>query len=175
MRVFAAIEMPDEVKKRILDASKYFAFRDVTTVNGSALHITLQFFGEIEEKEVARITAAMDSLRTGKFEVTLHGIGFFKPERIRVVYVGVSVGADRITRLHNALLKGLNIKEEERFVPHATIARVRGMRDRRAFTELATEYEDFDFGTFSVDSITLKKSTLASDGPAYEELHKSEL
>ncbi len=175
MRVFAAIEIPEDVKKRILNASKYFALRDVTIVKEEALHITLQFFGEINERRVAEIKSALDSVKHGSFEVTLRGISFFKPERIRVVYVGVSTGAERITELHNLLLGRLNMQEEEKFVPHATIARVRGMRDRHAFLELASEYEDYDFGSFVADAVTLKSSTLSATGPAYEELYKSNL
>ena len=175
MRVFAAIEIPDSVKKKILDASKYFAFRDVTLVKENALHITLQFFGEIGQNDVNRIISALDSTKMPSFNVTVHGIGFFKPERIRVVYAGVSGGAGKISELHNLLIRKLNIRDEERFVPHVTIARVKGMRDRRAFTDLVSEYEDYDFGSFDVGSVTLKNSVLSSDGPFYSELHKSDI
>ncbi len=175
MRVFAAVEIPDEIKKRILEASKYFAFRDVTLVKENALHLTLQFFGEIDDMQVDEIKEAMRAIKPGAFKVTMHSIGFFRPERIRVVYVGVSEGMEKITGIHNELIHKLNVREEERFIPHATIARVRGMRDRRAFTELVSEYEDHDFGSFTVDSITLKSSTLSASGPAYEDLYKSEL
>ena len=175
MRVFAAVEIPGEIKRRILEASKYFAFREVTLVRETALHITLQFFGEIDENEVERVKEAMDSVKIGSFNVTLRGIGFFKPEHIRVIYAGVSEGSDRITEVHNKLISALRMREEERFVPHATIARVKGMRDRRAFAELVSEYEDHDFGSFTVDSIRLKSSVLSAGGPEYEELYKSEL
>ena len=175
MRVFAAIEIPDGIKEGILEASRYFALRDVTLVRKEALHITLQFFGEIEDKDVAVIKSAMDSIKTGGFEVTVQGISYFKPERIRVVYAGITQGADKITGIHNRLAESMKIHDEERFLPHVTIARVRGMKDRRAFVELATEYEEHNFGTFAVDSLVLKKSTLTSGGPVYELLHESKL
>ena len=175
MRVFAAIYIPDEIKANILEASKYFALRGVTLVKRDALHITMHFFGEIEEKDVARIKSAMDGIRTGSFGVTVQGISFFKPEHIRVVYAGITQGAENVTEVHNRLVDSLKIHDEERFVPHITIARVRGIKDRRAFLELASEYEEYDFGSFTVDSLVLKKSTLTGEGPVYEELYKSEL
>lgn len=175
MRVFAAICIPEGTKKKLLEASRYFSFRGVTLVKTDALHITLHFFGEIDEKKVGMVKDAMDSIETGSFRVTLHGIGFFRPERIRIAYAGISDGADKVIGLRNALLHKLRIHDEERFVPHATIARVRGMRDRKAFLELATEYEDYDFGSFTVDSVSLMNSRLSAEGPRYEELYKCEL
>ena len=175
MRVFAAIRIPEGTKKDLLEVSRYFSFRGVTLVKMDALHITLHFFGEIEGKKVDMVKDAMDSVKTGSFRVALHGIGLFKPERIRIVYAGVSDGADKVIDLRNALLHKLKIRDEERFVPHATIARVRGMRDKKAFIELATEYEDYDFGSFTVDSVSLMNSRLSAEGPRYEELYKSEL
>ena len=49
------------------------------------------------------------------------------------------------------------------------------MQDRKAFLEIVSEYEDYDFGSFEVGSIVLKTSTLTPNGSVYEELHKSEL
>ncbi len=175
MRVFAAIEIPREVKARMLDASRYLAFKEVTLVREEALHLTLLFFGEVSEARVREIEAAMDSIGGGGFGVTLHGIGFFKPERIRVVYAGVAAGAERLASMHDYLARRLGVGSGERFVPHATMARVRGLRERAAFMEVAREYEDCDFGSFQADSITLVRSELGYGAPVYEELYKSKL
>ncbi|MCL5419836.1 MAG: RNA 2',3'-cyclic phosphodiesterase [Candidatus Marsarchaeota archaeon] len=175
MRAFAAIDIPDAVKDRIIDASRYFSFRGVTLVKREALHITLGFFGEVGERMAAEIAKAMDGIHCSSFEARVHGISYFKPRRIRVIYAGISDGAGRITEVHDALLGKLGIGDPERFVPHATIGRIRGMQDRKAFLEIASEYEDYDFGSFEVGSIVLKTSTLTPNGSVYEELHKSEL
>jgi 2'-5' RNA ligase len=57
MRVFLAMELPGAIKEYLLTITKTMSQRipGVKWVKAEGLHVTLKFFGEIEEKKVEEI------------------------------------------------------------------------------------------------------------------------
>jgi 2'-5' RNA ligase len=94
---------------------------------------------------------------------------------MRVVWVGVERGAEELRtlayRIEDAMMN-LKFKRERRFVPHATIARVKRIDPalKRKLVEKLTEFEGEEFGEMEVTHFSLKKSTLTQAGPIYEDL-----
>jgi 2'-5' RNA ligase len=174
MRVFAAIEIPEDIKARILEFEEEIKPEGVTPVRGDAVHITLQFFGEIDEHKVEQIKSVMNGIKTGRFEVSLQGVSSFTPKIMRVIYIPVLSGAEKVSAIHKALAEGTGMVGDEKFVPHATVARVK-RRPGAGLMDAIGRYSSIRFGSFDADSIVLKKSTLKEEGPVYEELYKSEL
>ncbi len=102
-------------------------------VSPSHLHLTLQFLGDITARQVedaaeaARIAAAS----AAPFVVTFAGFGAFpSPAAPRVIWVGVTHGAERLTALAESLAAALRDRrfslDSRPFSPHLTLARTRG-------------------------------------------------
>ena len=179
LRVFIAIDVEDPVLLSRLERIKEaivatgVPMKPVETQN---LHLTLRFIGEIPRYRVDEIIEqVLKPLRRQRFTMTLRGLGAFpSPSRPRVVWVGVSEGAEALESIHGEIEKGLRDlgfqPARERFVPHITLARIRGSRNLHALVRLITEYSDYEFGSMTVTRIRLKKSTLTRRGPIYETL-----
>lgn len=180
MRAFIAIEVPDSVKERVLSVSKDLTVSGIVPVKKEALHITLQFLGEISEgEEVERAKLAMSAVRVSPFEASLSGISYFSPNFIKIIFAEVVSGKGSMQTMYRQLrnsliLAGLRAENEE-FVPHLTMARVKRAPDRDALLNFINRNAATDFGSFSVGSFVLKKSTLTPEGPVYEELHEQKL
>jgi 2'-5' RNA ligase len=65
-------------------------------------------------------------------------------------------------------MKGLFSSEKS--VSHLTLARVRSQNYREEIRKFLEKYKPVIIGSMRVDSIKLKKSTVTSKGPVYEDL-----
>jgi 2'-5' RNA ligase len=61
-------------------------------------------------------------------------------------------------------------KENRAFRPHITLARAKNTRIESALVAGAAEYQDHNFGSFTVDRVFLFSSTLKPSGAVYEKL-----
>ncbi len=179
LRIFIAVDVEDPLLlsrlERVKDAlvATGAPMKPVETGN---LHITLRFIGEVPRglaEDIAR--TVLEKLEFREFEVELKGLGAFpSPARPRVVWVGVGEGSEELARLHREIEEGLRRlgipPEREEFVPHVTLARLKGSRNIHAVARLIQEYEDYVFGRMKVQAVRLKKSTLTPRGPIYETL-----
>ena len=64
MRVFLALELPGTIKEYLLTVTKTMSQKvsGVKWVKAEGLHVTLKFFGEIEEKKVQEIGEALQGI-----------------------------------------------------------------------------------------------------------------
>ncbi len=142
----------------------------IKTVEVENLHLTLRFLGELPQPAVKRIMDGLNSLSFKPFRIEFKGLGVFPSlSYVRVVWVGVGEGVDKLEDLHNqvnGILKRLGFGVEE-FSPHLTIARVKAIRNKPGLVKLLDEYRDVSFGYMDVASVRVKKSTLTSKGPIY--------
>ncbi|MBN1159859.1 MAG: RNA 2',3'-cyclic phosphodiesterase [Candidatus Diapherotrites archaeon] len=178
-RCFIAVEIPESIRRKLFKVGKDL----VNAIDGKAkavelqnIHVTLHFLGEMNALEIRRIRHAMDKMDfAGNFEVRMKGIGFFPSEnRVSVIWGGIDKGAKNLETLYNnlAMRAGFN---KERFVPHATLARVKYLNNKDKFIEIAKKFENEDFGTFKVKEVILYKSTLTQEGPVYKRLYSTKL
>ncbi|CAB49026.1 RNA 2',3'-cyclic phosphodiesterase [Pyrococcus abyssi] len=182
MRAFIAIDVSEEVRDSLIKAQEFIGTRDakIKFVERENLHITLKFLGEIDEataQEIKEILAEI-AKRHKKHEVRVKGIGVFpNPNYIRVIWAGVENDEEirKIAEEIDKALSKLGFKREEKFIPHVTIGRVKFVKDKLGLAEKLRELSNEDFGTFRVEAIELKKSTLTPKGPIYETLARFEL
>lgn len=143
------------------------------------LHLTLKFLGEITEAQVSRATeAAHEAAQSAApFAITLEGLGAFpSPRRPRVVWVGVSGGADRLIALAGALDAAMQRRKFPRearpFEPHLTVARVRAAGPPPDITESLAGVGRPLIGTQRVEALVVMESVLGPSGPKYREVAK---
>jgi len=186
MRLFIAIDLPQEIKEKAqkVEQEMQKLHGSFTFVKPDAMHITLNFIGEVDKDLADKAKAALSSVSFTPFKVHLEGLSYFSPSFIRVVYASIKEGSAEAKTLFETVGEALTANsvpyehggsEAERFVPHFTLARVKYIKEKKPLLDFINAYSDFDFGSFTVRSITLKQSTLSEAGPVYSDLYKVEV
>ena len=182
-RLFIAVPVADDVRRAVgrlmedvagapIDERAYGQPRWVR-VDG--LHLTLRFLGATPDGRQSERAAALRAAADGAsaFTVTLEGGGAFpNPTHPRVLWVGISEGAERLASLTERLsgqLAGLGWPPEDRpFKPHLTLARtdgVPGAGDRAGrLIELAASLH----ASWLADRLVLYRSVLGRGPARYE-------
>jgi len=166
VRCFIAIDFPLDRRAREL-LEELGGIRGTKCVN--ALHMTLNFLGDVDDTERARY--AMEGLREhNRFRAELRGVGAFPNERnARVVWLGVEDDGTSAAMAEElcAVLKNC----DRPFMPHVTLARVRPDNDRAGMREFINDHRSESVGSYEVDRVCLKRSDLTPAGPVYEDLY----
>lgn len=175
IRAFIALPVPAAVREVLAgfgDDIPPGAGR-IKWVATDAMHLTLQFLGEIEVAQVEPVEAALRTAAagTGPYRTALADVGGFPDlERPGVVWVGLSEGADETVRLKKAVdtsLIPLGFEPEHRqFHPHLTVARVKEAGRRGLLAESAASWVVPREG-WTTDSVHLYRSDLRPSGPVY--------
>ncbi len=173
MRLFVAVDLKDDLREEIEKVLRIFReFRGIKPVEKENLHITLMFLGEVPDRKVDMVKEKLRGIKLEPFKIRLKGLGNFN---YRVFWIGVLEGKDLLSILAKEVensLKKIGFKRDKEFVAHATVARVKRLNpnDRIKLEKSLESFKDYDFGEMIVDCFKLKKSTLTSKGPIYEDL-----
>lgn len=178
VRSFVAVELEDEIRRRLIAAQNAIpsAGAKLKLVEPQNIHLTMKFLGEVPEEKIGEIDESLKEAASGfqKFPARVKGIGVFPGlSYIKVMWAGVSEGREQIIELQkkvDAALQPLGFRLDKRFHPHATIARVKFVKDKGKLVEFIKERADEDFGEMEVQGLTLKQSTLTPKGPIYSTL-----
>jgi 2'-5' RNA ligase len=158
MRCFLAVDIPEELKDRIVLFQRTLLYPGLKKVSRENLHVTMKFLGDVNEKE---ILSRLEGMNVKRFCTKTTGTGFFpKQDFVRVIWLGLEDnGFSEIVR---EIETRLNLAKED-FVPHVTIARARkSLRNPRL---------DFNPNMgMEVSKIALYSSVLTPDGPIYQKL-----
>ena len=188
IRSFVAIELPEEVKNRLVRLRgglerKEHAF--VKWVEPGGIHLTLKFLGNISPELVTEITRAIKESSEGisPFRLELSGLGAFPNlKQPRVVWVGIYGEVDKLLRLqHNvdsALISLGFAKEERPFTPHLTLARIKQgapFTQLKNFGELVMSSNFEREYSFEVKTVDLMRSQLTPKGAIYTRISVVEL
>ena len=165
----AVLDKIVQVQRELLSADP-----SIKLVERKNIHLTIYFLGEVHPTTLKEIEKILAKIKHPPFYMKLEGIGAFpSTSNPRVIWIGVTRGADEITLLYKQIMAGLRklgFKPDPRgFSPHVTIARVKS-KDRGKIARLLMSSRPIDFGINPVDSVKLKKSTLTPKGPIYEDL-----
>lgn len=180
IRLFVAIEIEDvETWRRILDFRNSLASCSINggikPVEDENIHLTLRFIGEVPDNYVGRIIEYLRVVENfKKFSITVQGVGAFPSvARPRVLWVGITSGVDILRRIRSSFegqLKSLVGEDGEEFVPHITVARIKGRYKAECLSENLRRYEATTFGVSPVTQVKLKRSQLTPKGPIYTDI-----
>lgn len=183
-RIFVAVEVAPHIKKALAGLRDRLgtASRMLRWVPPDNLHLTLRFLGEITAAQTARVAeAARQAARAaGPFEITLAGLGAFpSPRRPRVVWVGITEGADRLSALARAMEEEIAHRKFPReprpFHPHLTVARVRAGGPPPDLTGDLASAGVSVIGTQEVAALVVVESFLHPSGSEYREVAQAPL
>ena len=166
-RLFVATELTDSVKDVL--SRLQTGLKGAKWVSRENLHLTIRFLGEVSENEVEDIDAALRKVRCKPFSLEFHGLGVFSSgERVRSLWIGISSKVDIVylkKRVDGTLFRVGVRPDVRRYVPHVTLARLRGRQQT-----LAHYFENVDPQTkvaIDVKALTLFSSYLRRNGAVY--------
>ena len=179
IRSFLAIELPSTITAGIgrvqYDLKQSHA--DVRWVEPNRIHLTLKFFGDIEEEACDGIMDAVGEAVTDvrPFTLTIKGLGGFpRWKNPRVLWLGVEDGNGVLKPLYGAIEQYLGEigypREEREFKPHLTLGRVRSPKGKPELLKRMEGFLHVELGEFRVERLVLFKSDLRPTGPMYTEL-----
>jgi 2'-5' RNA ligase len=188
MRAFIAVDLSEEIRRRIAEIQEEFARLGlqgtVKFVDPTQAHQTVKFLGNVPDDDVERITNALAGIRQNPFDIELRGVGFFpaasleKARSIRVIWIGLKEGEEQLRALQEVVeeeMHALGFPREQRFNAHVTLCRVkrpfRSKGELRRVLDTIGELRDVAVGTMHVEELKLKKSTLTPKGPIYEDVY----
>jgi len=139
------------------------------------IHFTLRFLGDTSLARIDEIESCLSKIKIEPFEIMVYGVGAFPTKRRpRVIWIGATQNADHISNLKmeiDSYLEELGYRaEKKKFTPHATIARIRYIKDAEKLAKNLDGLANQPIGSMSVSKFNMKKSTLTSSGPIYETL-----
>ena len=181
IRSFLAIELPEPILRKIeeVEADLKSARADVRWVNPEKIHLTLKFFGNIEESRIDSIFKSIEEpvRNTLQFSLKVQGVGAFPSMKSpRVIWMGLVNGSQILTSLQKEIeteLEKVGFQAEDRpFRPHLTLGRVKSSRGKDDLVGRMEKHKEGEFGDFQVDLVILFKSDLKPSGPIYTALRE---
>ena len=172
MRLFIAIELPDDLK-RLLGRlrSDIPGARWVPT---EQIHLTMAFLGEVEESTQERLKGELARIYVPAFQLRFTGIGCFpNPRRPRVVWIGLEPEAlltELAARVREAVLTCGIPQEERPFSPHITLARLK-VPSFREIGVLIEQHQKQKLPPFQVREFKLFESRLTPQGAIHTPLN----
>jgi 2'-5' RNA ligase len=170
MRLFIAIDLPDEVKDALTRLRADIS--GAAWVRRDGYHLTLKFLGDgIDSSRLQEITATLAAIDAAPFEFTLRGVGRFPPRgSARVLWVGVSAPPALATlqqHVESAMASVGFPPEARAFSAHITLARLKSdqRREVEAFLE---RHRAFQIGAIPAARFHLVESTLTPQGASYQ-------
>ena len=176
MREFLAIEIENHLKdniQKIQDTIKDTNSCKINYVKTENIHLTLKFFGEINERKEKQIIKIVEKTINDykHYTIKLAKIGAFPNiKRPRVIWTGIkdkhNVTINLIKELDNEFNK-IGFKKERDYVPHITIGRVKEIHNKELLNETLKELKNEYVGKLEIKSLSLKESQLTPNGPIY--------
>ena len=169
-RLFVAIRPPEPVRDLLIDAMADSP--ELRWVGDEQLHLTLRFVGEVERPIANDLAAALEPIRSDRFDLRISGVGRFDQRRGGALWAGVepkppvAALAAKIERICQSV--GLE-PERRAFHPHITLARWKG-RSNRAVDVFIERHGGLSSEPFTLDRFILFESHLSRHGPHYEEI-----
>lgn len=166
MRCFLAVPIPVPVQSEIANLQKWLAplsqYGKIKWVQPHNLHLTLKFYGEIQESSLSQLCEAVQvALEShSSFQIQFSGLGAFPNfSNAKVLWVGTKIGAKNLLTCAYAI-ENLSesvgfAKSEHEFKPHLTIARLPFLKDKRKLQEISQPFINKEFPPFNAEKLSL--------------------
>lgn len=169
IRLFAAIAVPEHIGEPL--ARRQQGLPGARWRPLEALHITLRFFGEVDERAADDLTAELARAHVPPFELSLEGVGAFgEGHQLRAVWAGVAASGplDILAGRCEAAARRAGLPPEGRaYRPHVTLAYLRRPEPARVGAWI-TRHNLLQSPPFRVDRFGLYSSHLGGEGASYQ-------
>src|SRR5262245_44462626 len=176
IRTFVAVDVGSAIRDQLVTLQDELRAldEDVKWVEPENLHLTVKFLGDVDETDLYAVCkmAARAVEDVPVFSMDLHGVGAFPSVgRPRVIWAGVTQGAEEVTLIHDRLDELFGAegypREDRHFTPHLTLGRVRHQKRTPTLGNALNELARWEGGVTTVEEILVMSSQLSSDGPTH--------
>src|SRR6266550_2352900 len=106
MRLFLAIELPDDVREHLVRVQEALAtvMPEVAMTRAENLHVTLKFLGEVDDRGTVSLCESLAKIRGAAMELSARGVECY-PKRgpIRIIAAGMDGSLVALRGLHQAI------------------------------------------------------------------------
>jgi RNA 2',3'-cyclic 3'-phosphodiesterase len=187
MRTFIAIPLSEQTIEMIGRNQNDLRLNmglGVSWVELNSIHLTLKFFGEVEESRISEISTELLNLSKyiQTFTLNCGGLGCFPNIRQpRILWVGIEPEKQLDilqTKIEAACFNKGFAKEGRKFSPHLTLGRIKTgltLKEMEYLKDKITNRNIQDRSIINVKEILLYKSELKSTGAIYSVLFRAGL
>jgi len=160
-RIFIAINLPEEIKKELINYQKKWPELPVRWTKKENFHITLEFLGYLINEELLKVCEKTRKLvsKHKPFIVTLN----------KICYAPLIKNKNRAPKMIWVIGEKI---EEFNLIPHITLGRIRTWQFRQIELEERPEINEEINLSFEVNSIEVMESILKKEGPNYTIIEK---
>ena len=169
VRLFAALPIPPDVAETL--KRRQSGLPGAKWRPGEALHVTLAFYGEMDERTADELASELARVGGGPFELELSGVGAFgEGQRTHAIWAGVApneqlnVLAGRCRAAGERA--GLTL-EKRAYRPHVTLAYLKPQADPDRIGAWITGHNLLHSPPFRADRFALYSSVLTQSGSQY--------
>lgn len=186
VRTFVAIDCSEKLRSACEKA--IVALTDVVDdarwVLPENIHLTLQFLGEVQDRELPAICRCVQSAVQGipSFGVKCRSIGAFPTvEKPNTIWVDVIDPDENLVKLQNRIANSLDESlgfpvERRPFKPHLTLGRTKTRQFQTPEWQKAVDrYKKHEFGPLHVSQVVVYSSELERRRPTYTALSRCAL
>jgi len=171
IRLFTALSVPDEVAEAL--ARRQTGLPGAGWRSADQLHITLAFYGEIDERRADDLSVELERAATGgPFEIALSGVGAFGDgHRTHAIWAGVTA-SERLSVLAGrcrsaAERAGISIERRD-YRPHLTLAYLNAQADPARIGAWIADHNLLKSPPIRIDRFGLYSSVLTQGGSRYD-------
>lgn len=174
-RLFAAIKIHPSARYISLfsEISSSLHYEHIKWVEPENMHLTLKFLGETDETKIPAICLAIETAikQSKPFTLKIANTGVFGSRYDpKVLWFGIEKNVeleDLARNLFAELAKCGWETDRQNFVPHLTIGRIKGLKDKPHFQQIISKFNTVEIQEENVTEITLFESILRREGPLY--------
>ncbi len=177
MRVFVAIDVPQDVRRALGDLIEKLEKlgRGARWMRPEGIHITLKFVGEVPDEVVEKVKPILAGVHfPSPVQMSFRETGFFPNARHpRVFWAGIEATPNLawIAGEIERRLEPAGIAAENRsFRPHLTLARIKSEEGLAKLRTAIDQLAPFDFGSARATQFHLYQSILKREGAEYTRL-----
>ncbi|VTS04730.1 RNA 2',3'-cyclic phosphodiesterase [Tuwongella immobilis] len=185
MRTFIAVELSESLESQLttLQQTLSRSIPGVKWVSRDNLHVTLLFLGDVDPRDTVMICRTVQRVGSelAPFTLTVEGLGCFPNlRRPRVLWAGLTTGAETLQRLHAEIepamldLRGYR-REDRPYTPHVTLGRIDGEHDSEVIQNAISAKSTWHGGTCTINEILVMSSELTREGPIYTPIGRAPL
>lgn len=171
-KIFVEIEVPPQVKRRLIQKMEQWKPLPVKWMKEANLHVTLAFLGYVDESMLPEICekVAEAAAKHESFDLEFEKITLGPDPRDPQMFWLEGEISEELRLLNESIEKSLGIfrKERKEFRPHVTLGRIRTLK----WDELPEKpvVEEKIRLAFSVEDVLVMESSQDKSGPLYNVL-----
>lgn len=170
MRLFTAIDLPDDIRTRFADLQAPDQL-DAQWSPPHQFHVTIRFIGDTEPEQAARYEDALSEVEAPVVKCSPYGLDVFPNRRNpRVLILGLE-RSDALMTLYRSVSHALEAEgldpEDRDYHPHVTLGRLNHV-SAATVHDFLDAHRDLSLPSFVADTFILYESTLTADGAVHE-------